>query len=122
MPDQDHQERTMALKSISTLLTFFLLAYATAPGQITASINNTSSSVRQIQVVEFGDHPDPDTGALRVLESKEAWPAEVESLAAAVEVAVGRYPIVFDIRRCPVSTVAKHRLAETTVTILSVTG
>ena len=75
----------------------------------------------QLRVIEFGDHPDPNTGPPRVLESAQAWPVELTPLSAAVSAAVGRDVTVYDTRRGAASTNASEELEETKVRVLNVT-
>jgi len=114
----------MTLKSIRPLLAivFAVQACTTASRQSIPSTNNAGVSGRQIQVIEFGDHPDPNTGTPRVLERQGPWPLDIQSLSAAVEVAIGRRPTVYDIRRSPVVVGGIQKLEETTVSILGVTA
>lgn len=90
----------------------------TAAGQLAPS---GVDAVLQLRVIEFGDHPDPNTGAPRVLEAAQAWPVELTLLSAAVSAAVGRDAAVYDMRRGAASTNAPEELEETKVRVLSVT-
>jgi len=99
---------SMACRSAST---------AAAAGQLAPS----GDAGVQLRVIEFGDHPDPNTGMPKVLEAAQAWPVELTPLSAAVSAAVGRDVTVYDMRRGAASSNASQELEETKVRLLSFT-
>jgi hypothetical protein len=76
----------------------------------------------QLRVIEFGDHPDPNTGAPKVLETAQAWPVDLPALSDAVSAAVGRDVIVNDMHRGAVSSNASEELEETKVRVIGATS
>src|SRR2546423_4911421 len=112
----------MTVKSMSPLLVSLFLTCALSGPHLAASTNVTSISSRRIRVIEFGDHPDPNTGPPGILETTQPWPLEVQALESVVEARVGRNPSVFDIRQDVVSVDGTETLEETTVKILDVTA
>jgi hypothetical protein len=52
----------------------------------------------QMRVIEFGDHPDPNTGAPKVVQNEQPWPHDVMALVTAVKDATGRPTTVYDMR------------------------
>ena len=73
----------------------------------------------EIQLIEFGDHPDPNTGALRLLVHPSPWPAAVHPLMAAVAEAIERTPSLYDIRRAPLAP-GEIATRETTARVLEI--
>src|SRR5262249_33181619 len=86
--------------------------------QACASTTPQPASGLQIEVIEFSDHPDPNTGTSKVVETSKA--TEIQSLRAAVAQTVGRLPWIWDIRRGPLLPGETERLEETTAKILDV--
>jgi TonB family protein len=74
----------------------------------------------QIRVIEFGDHPDPNTGTPHALETAQAWPSEIDPLVDAVFRAVEGKVSVYDIRHCGLAAGATVELLETTVRVIDV--
>jgi hypothetical protein len=75
----------------------------------------------QLRVIEFADHPDPNTGPLAVLRSEGAWPLELDALLTTLGRS-GRMAMVYDMRRQGLKTGATVRLRETTARVVGVTS
>jgi hypothetical protein len=67
--------------------------------------------------IELRDHPDPHTGALRVIEGARAWPLDVDALLDAVSHEWAKAS-VYDIRRATLAAGVVERTEETTVRVL----
>lgn len=109
------------MKRISLILLLATVACRTASTPAAEQQAPSSDAGVQLRVIEFGDHPDPNTGAPKVLEAAQAWPVELTPLSAAVSANVGREVAVYDMRRDAVSPNASEELEETKVRILSLT-
>jgi hypothetical protein len=108
------------MKRIPLVLTLATIVTIACASTKPAQHGPIASGGAQMRVIEFGDHPDPNTGAPKVLETAPAWPVELIPLASAVSTAVGREISVYDIRRGAVSSNATEELAETKVRVLDV--
>ena len=69
-------------------------------------------------MIEFGDHPDPNTGTPRVLEPAQPWPIDVVPLESAVVDATDRLTTIYDMRHGAASLNASLQLEETNVRVL----
>lgn len=79
----------------------------------------TATSVADVQLltIELRDHPDPHTGALRVIEGARAWPLELDALLDAVS-HDWTEASVYDIRRAALADGVVEQTEETTVRVL----
>jgi hypothetical protein len=75
-----------------------------------------------LRVIEFGDHPDPNTGTPKVLQNAAPWPADVPALLAAVQEVTGRRNSVYDMRHGALAPDAAEQLEETNVRVLQMSG
>jgi hypothetical protein len=74
----------------------------------------------QLLTIELRDHPDPRTGALRVIDGARAWPLELDSLLDAVSHDWAPAS-VYDIRRATLANGVVEQTEETTVRVLDST-
>lgn len=81
------------------------------------------AGAQHLRVIEFGDHPDPNTGTPEMmLPGAQPWPSEFGLLTAAVSKAVDRQVSIYDIRHGAASVGATQQTEETTVRILETTA
>jgi hypothetical protein len=71
----------------------------------------------QLVTIELSDHPDPHTGALRVIEGAKAWPLDLDALLDAVSHDWAEAS-VYDMRRAALAAGAVEQTEETTVRIV----
>jgi hypothetical protein len=71
----------------------------------------------QLLTIELRDHPDPHTGALRVIEGARAWPLDLDSLLQTVSQDWAEAS-VYDIRRASPAASVVEQTEETTVRVL----
>jgi Gram-negative bacterial TonB protein C-terminal len=72
----------------------------------------------QMRVIEFGDHPDPNTGTPKVVQNAQPWPHDVMALVTAVKDATGRPTTVYDMRHGTLAPGAVQQLEETNVRVI----
>jgi hypothetical protein len=92
---------------------------------LAASLLNGCASTRsaapdadvQLLTIELRDHPDPHTGALRVIEGTKAWPLDVDALLDAASHDWVKAS-VYDIRRATLAAGVVEQTKETTVRVL----
>ncbi len=71
----------------------------------------------QLLTIELRDHPDPRTGALRVIEGARAWPLDLDALLDAVSQDCAPAS-VYDVRRASLAGGAVEQTEETTVRVV----
>lgn len=71
----------------------------------------------QLLTIELRDHPDPHTGALRVIEGARAWPLDLDALLDAISKDWAEAS-VSDIRRAALAADVVEQTEETTVRVL----
>jgi Gram-negative bacterial TonB protein C-terminal len=91
-------------------------SHATTPATVPAGDNRPASDV-QLVAIEFGDHPDPNTGALRVIQANGQWPLDLDPLIDSVSREWAPTSMA-GIRRGPLAAGAVEELEETTVRVL----
>jgi len=74
----------------------------------------------QLRVIEFGDHPDPNTGTPKIMQASRPWPSDVPALLAEVQDVTGRPNSVYDMRHAALAADAAEQLEETNVRVLQV--
>ena len=96
------------------VLGFLLLGCSTA--NVTRAVDGL-----QLQIVEFADHPDPNTGVPHAVADAQPWPDDLTALTAAADRWAekdGTY--VYDVRRDSLSPSTVEVLEETTATVIGV--
>jgi hypothetical protein len=87
-------------------------------GCASAPAKNASASL-ELRVVEFADHPDPNTGVPHVVNATQPWPMELRALsAAAAGWSEKRGLYAYDIRNSGLTTTTTLQLEETTAQVL----
>ena len=104
----------MKLKFALSLLLMGFAGCATAPAK-------KAFDSLELRVVEFADHPDPNTGIPHVVNEAQPWPPELRALSAAVALwSEKRGLYVYDIRHDALTTTTTQELEETTARVLEV--
>src|SRR5207237_2676436 len=106
----------MKLRFVASLLLLGVAGCTSAPAK-------KASNPLELRVVEFADHPDPNTGMPHVVNAAQPWPADLRALTAAVaswSEKTGSY--IYDIRRDTIATTTTEKLEETSARVLDVTN
>ena len=74
----------------------------------------------QLRLVEFADHPDPNTGPPHLISGAQPWPADLAALNAAANQWTDKSGYVYDVRRDSLSPSLVEELEETTARVVSV--
>ena len=76
----------------------------------------------QLRVVEFADHPDPNTGPPHLINGAQPWPADLAALTSAANQWMDKHTYVYDVRRDAPSPSLVETLEETTARVISVSN
>jgi hypothetical protein len=107
----------MARSTILALIFAAVFFNGCASSSRSAPTAATSETDGQLVTIELSDHPDPHTGALRVIESAKAWPLDLDALLDALSHDWSTAS-VNDMRRADLAEGAVEQTEETTVRVL----
>jgi hypothetical protein len=107
----------MVRSTIISLVFAVALLNGCASSSSSVSPGPTPNAGVQLVTIELRDHPDPHTGALRVIEGTQAWPLDLDSLLDAVSHDWAS-ALVLDIRRAALAAGIVEQTEETTVRVV----
>jgi hypothetical protein len=102
--------------SRSAIICYVLAATLSSGCAATATRGSAPADI-QLLTIELRDHPDPHTGALRVIEGTRTWPLDLDALLDTVSHDWANAS-VYDIRRATLTAGVVEQTEETTVRVL----